>query len=129
MRDGPVGVAVPKRLRGMTPSHARARAQEAELAGRTGGVPVRGSGSGHVRGDVRLKGVARVEAKTTVHSSFRVTSAMLAALDEAVAGTDEVPVVVVELEGGGPGAPVAVVMPGWALDLVLEAARAGRGRP
>lgn len=108
----------PKRLQGHTPSHARARMQEKAAAKRIGGTVTRGSGSGRVRGDVRLKGFVRLEAKTTKHRSFSVTDELIDKLEAAVFGVGEVPIMQIEL---GLGARKVLVMPDWALDLIVEA--------
>lgn len=113
-----MSLRLPKRLEGATPSHARARAQEAIAAKRIGGVGVKGSGSGDERGDVRLKGFVRLEAKTTKHASFAVTAEIIAKLERAVFGSGEVPILQVEL---GLGTHKVLVMPDWALDLIVEA--------
>jgi hypothetical protein len=101
----------------MTPSHARSKVQEAGLAKRVGGVVVKGSGSGDERGDVRLKGVVRIEAKTTAAASFSVTVDIIRKLNNAVAGTKEIPILEVEILSG---AMKLIVMPSWALDIILD---------
>lgn len=113
-----MALKTPKRLQGHTPSHARARAQEQAAAKRIGGVVTRGSGSGRVRGDVRLKGFVRLEAKTTKHRSFSVNDELLDKLETAVFGTGEVPVMQIEL---ALGERKVLVMPDWALDYIVEA--------
>lgn len=109
--------AIPKRLQGLTPSHARSKVQEAGLAKRVGGAVVKGSGSGDERGDVRLKGFARIEAKTTAAASFSVTVDIIRKLENAVVGTREIPILEVEIQGG---ARKLIVMPSWALDMILD---------
>ena len=115
-----MGLATPKRLDGMTPSHARARTQEKRVAERIGGALTRGSGSGNEKGDARLKGVVTIECKTTKARSFSVTPEILDKLEAATFGSGEIPILQVELELGK---RKAIVMPDWALDLVLEAAK------
>ena len=80
-----------------TPSHARSRAQEIEMAKRVGGKTIHRSGAGLVKGDVRLKGIARIENKTTKYASYGVSVETINKLDDAVAGTDELPILQVEL--------------------------------
>ncbi len=109
----------PKRMRRST-SHRRAPAQEAASARRLGGHTTKGSGSGHEKGDVRVHGVVRVECKTTRHDSFRVTRAMVEKIEEAALGAGEVPVLEVEL---ALGAKRVYVVPDWALEAILDAAR------
>jgi len=112
-----VSLRVPKRLREPTPSHARSKVQERGLAKRTGGLVTPGSGNQRVKGDVRVKGFARIEAKTTKNKSFSVTTEMIEKLENAVTGAGEVPILHVELELG---AKKCVVMPDWALDLIMD---------
>jgi hypothetical protein len=110
---------LPKRLReAQSPSHARAKVQEKKLAERVGGRVTKGSGNGLVKGDVRLKGIVRLEAKVTKNSSFSVTTEIVKKLEDAVVGAGEIPILQVELELGR---HKLIVMPDWALDLVLEA--------
>ena len=109
---------IPKRMAGQTPSHARAKIQEAGIAKRIGGRITPGSGSGDEKGDVRLKGFVRVEAKTTKNASFSITADILKKLDDATFGSGEVPILQVEL---CLGKYKIVVMPDWALDLVVDA--------
>lgn len=113
-----MSLPVPKRLQGPSPSHARAVQQEKLAAKRTGGKRTPASGAGPQKGDVRLKGFLRIECKTTRHASFSVTSEMLDKLEAAAAPAGEVPMLEVELELGKRR---AVVLPQWALELVVEA--------
>jgi hypothetical protein len=78
---------------------------------------VRGSGSGNVKGDVRIEGKLRVECKTTKHSSFSVTTEMVRKLEQAVIGGNEIPVIEVELELGK---CKVLVLPAWAWDFLME---------
>lgn len=109
--------AIPKRLQGMTPSHARSKVQESGLAKRVGGVVVKGSGSGDERGDVRLKGFVRIEAKTTAAASFSVTVDIIRKLENAVVGTKEIPIIEIEILGG---ARKMICLPSWALDILID---------
>lgn len=109
---------IPKRLAGPSPAHNRSKLQERETARRLGGVVVKGSGSGDERGDVRLRGLIRLEAKTTSRKSFSVTPDILDKLDNAVFGSGEIPIIQVELECGKRR---VIIMPDWALELVAEA--------
>ncbi len=85
------------------------------MAKRLGGQRVAMSGAGDTKGDVRLKGVCRVECKNTKHDSFRVTAEMMKKIEDAAIGTDEIPVICVELPGG----VEAAVMPVWAVESLL----------
>ena len=108
-----------KRMR-LGKSQRRARQQEAEAAERLGGDQVKGSGSGYQKGDVRVRGMCRVECKTTKHRSFRVTLADIEKIEAATFGACELPVIEVELDNQRTRAKVAVI-PLWALDALLSA--------
>lgn len=111
-----------KRDRGrLTPSHARAKVQERTLASRVGGAVVKGSGCGFEKGDVRLKGVVRLEAKCTKNASFSVTRAMIEKLEQAALGAGEMPALVVEFldDAGNPLHELAVV-PTYVLDMMAK---------
>lgn len=101
-------------------SQRRAKKQEKQLAQRFKGSQIPGSGSSYQKGDVRVKGITRVEAKTTKHKSFSVTRDMIEKISDAGALHNEVPVMVVEFinEQGTPQDEVAV-MPMWALELLI----------
>jgi len=104
----------------LSPSHRRAPKQEKMLSERFKGRRVPGSGSGHQKGDVQIKGVARIEAKTTKAKSFSVTRKMIHKITEAGMLHDEVPVLVIEFvdERGKPEQEV-VVMPMYALEQLI----------
>ena len=108
---------VPKRLVGApSPSHARARVQEKEIAAATGGRQTPGSGNQKVKGDVRVKGFMRIEAKTTKHMSFTVTAEHISKIRNSVTATGELPCMVIELGDG----TTFMVLPEYALADVLE---------
>lgn len=113
----------PRRMQAQTPSHARSRVQEAGLAKRLGGAQVKGSGAGVEKGDVRVKNFVRIEAKTTKNKSFSITEELLDKLEDSVLGSGEVPLFHIEILGGK---RKCIVMPEWALELVVEAMK-GRG--
>jgi hypothetical protein len=117
-----MSLKLPKRLQAPTPSHARSRVQEKETAKRLGGVQVKASGAGDEKGDVRLRGFIRVENKTTKNRSFSVTTEMIEKLELATFGSNEVPILQVELELGK---HKVLVLPDWALDLIKEALTRG----
>ncbi|MCL5460342.1 hypothetical protein M3M33_17020, partial [Loigolactobacillus coryniformis] len=77
--------------------HKRAPKQERLTAARIGGKVTNGSGNQVEKGDVRVRGVARVENKTTKHASFSVTIEHINKLDAAVLGTKEIPMMAIEL--------------------------------
>jgi hypothetical protein len=112
--------ATPKRLQGQTPSHARAPNQEKETAKRTGGKVTARSGAGLVKGDVRVKGIARIENKTTKHRSYSVTTETLDKLENAIAGTSEIPIMQIELNSG---THKFVLIPDMYLEDIIEALR------
>jgi hypothetical protein len=116
---------IPKRIKGKhTASHRRSPRQEAELAKRTGGRVTRGSGCGNEKGDIRIKGIARIEAKTTKHKSFSVTQEMLDKIEEAAITSGELPALVIEFldDKGKPTREVAVV-PTWVLGILTQKTR------
>ena len=115
------GLRTPCRLKTFqTPSHARSPKQEKCLAHRLGGERVRGSGCGTEKGDVRIKGVARVETKTTGAQSFSVTREMLDKIETAALSSGEVPAFVVEFNNDGVPAGEFAVVPMWVLEMVVE---------
>lgn len=69
---------------------------EKKLAERTRGYRTAGSGNKKEKGDVRVRGVTRIEHKATQHASFRVTKEMLDKIENAARGCDEVPILVVD---------------------------------
>jgi hypothetical protein len=106
-----------KKTAGKSAGYVRAPKQERTLAARLGGDRVKGSGAGDTKGDVRVRGILRVEAKTTSAQSFRVTRQMVNDISDAGAGAGELPVIVIEFLGGdGKPAIEIAVMPTWALD-------------
>lgn len=109
------------RTANLTKSHHRSKKQEKGLAARVGGKLTPASGSREVKGDVRIKGVVRIEAKTTKHKSFSVTLDMFHTLEEAATLSGEMPVIVVEFitEMGKPIAELAVC-PTYLLDGLCE---------
>lgn len=112
-------VAMPKRLQygNQTPSHARSRAQEKETASRFGGKQTPRSGAGYIKGDVRVKGFARIENKTTKHNSYSVSVEDIQKLENAVFGSGEIPFMGIEL---ALGAVKFAVIPDAYLDDLIE---------
>lgn len=80
------------------PSKRRAPRQEKALALAVGGRTTSASGSKTEKGDVRLKGVARIEAKCTRKRSFSVTLEMIDKIENAASmcRPAELPVIHVE---------------------------------
>lgn len=89
-------VARTERTKNLTKSHLRAPKQEREIAQRFNGKLTPASGARDVKGDVRIKGIARIECKTTKHKSFSVSLDMLRRLEESAANGGEVPVIIIE---------------------------------
>lgn len=83
-----------------SPSHRRSRKQERELAKGYGGRITVASGSKTEKGDVRIRGLVRVEAKTTKHASFSVTLDMIRKIEEAALPAGEMPVLAIEFNDG-----------------------------
>lgn len=106
---------------GNTTSHKRAKKQEKTLALRVGGRLTPASGAKAEKGDVRVRRVMRIEAKTTKNKSFSVTLDMIRKIEEAALSSDEMPVLVIEFidEQGRPKAEVAVV-PTYVLESIGE---------
>lgn len=84
------------RTKNLTASHRRAPKQETEIAKLVNGRKTSASGAKHEKGDVRLKGRARIECKTTKHKSFSVTMDMVERLEEEAALAGELPFFVIE---------------------------------
>jgi translation elongation factor EF-Tu-like GTPase len=101
------------------PSYRRSRKQEKEIAGRLGGRRTVASGSKDEKGDVRLKRVVRVEAKTTKNKSFSVTLDMIRQIEDAALAADEMPVIAIEFnDGRGKKVKEVAVVPMYVLDLI-----------
>lgn len=69
---------------------------EKKLAERVGGRRTSGSGNKREKGDVRKKGIARLEHKATQNKSFSVTREMLEKITLAGMGSNEVPAMIIE---------------------------------
>lgn len=117
-----MALSIPKRLGGgtRTKSHARAPGQEKRSAARLGGQQTKASGAGKFeKGDVRVRGLLRLDAKTTKHASFRVTAEMIAELEQSAAQAGEVPVFEIEVDNEG-SPRSCYVIPTWALDDIVQ---------
>lgn len=89
---------------------------EQELAKKIGGRITPGSGNKDVKGDVRLKRVVRIEAKTTKNRSFSVTLDMIEKIEQAALSSGELPVIVVEFnDNNGKKLKQIVVCPMYVL--------------
>jgi Holliday junction resolvase len=104
-----------------TASHRRAPKQERELAKRLGGKVTPGSGNGTIKGDVRVEGILRVEAKTTKYKSFSVTLSMIEKIEHAALGAGEAPCIVIEFhDGRGNKVKEVAVVPTYVLDSLIH---------
>jgi hypothetical protein len=96
---------------------------EKKLAKKTKGYRTAGSGNKKEKGDVRVRGVARIEHKATQAASFRVTKEMLEKIELAGRGCDEIPVMVVDFldeRGKTTGQEIACISLRDLLDLIDE---------
>lgn len=102
-------------------AQTRSIKQEKDRAKELGGYATRGSGNGREKGDVRKKGILRLELKTTTKKSFSVTQSMLDKIEEAGLAHDEIPAIEIEFlnENGKPYRTVAVV-PSYVLQDIVE---------
>mgnify|MGYP006275095065 CR=1 FL=1 len=98
---------------------------EKKMAKRVKGYRTSGSGNKFENGDVRKRGIARIEHKATQAKSFRVTVKDLEKLELAARGCDEVPIFVVDFldaRGKSTGREMAVVPLQDILDLIDDGA-------
>jgi hypothetical protein len=85
---------------------------EKKTAKRLGGYVTTGSGNKREKGDIRKRGVTRIEHKATQANSFRVTKEMLQKIELAAVGCDEVPILVVDFldeRGNSTGEEIACI--------------------
>lgn len=110
-----------KKSNRQTASHDHAPKQESALAKRFAGKVVKASGALDEKGDVRIKGVARIEAKCTKHASFRVTQEMVQKIEMAAVPDGELPVIAIDfLDDRGNVQTSVALMPMYALDDFLS---------
>jgi hypothetical protein len=79
-------------------SKVRAPRHEREMANTLGARQTRGSGNQTEKGDARIKGVARIEAKCTRNKSFSVTRDMWGKIEDAGASCAEGEIPVLHIE-------------------------------
>jgi hypothetical protein len=102
-------------------SHRRSKKQEKQLAVRFSAKQTAASGAKDIKGDLRIKGVVRIEAKTTKNKSFSVTEDMINKIEMAAVTAAEVPIIVVEFHDGfGKVLREVAVMPMYALQTLLD---------
>jgi len=117
-----MNLRTPKRLKSFqTVSHWRSPRQEKELAERLGGKRTPGSGNKDMKGDVRVKGITRIETKTTTKKSYSLTLLDVCKIETAGLSAGEVPAMVIEfLNDKGKPLHSLCVIPSWAIDLLLK---------
>lgn len=102
-------------------SHRRSKRQEKQLSIAMSARQTPASGSRDVKGDLRIKGVARIEAKTTKNKSFSVTMDMVEKIENAAVMSGEMPAIVVEFNDGlGHALKSVAIIPLYALETLLE---------
>jgi hypothetical protein len=99
----------------------RSKVQERDTAARVGGKVTKASGAGAFeKADVRVKGLIRLELKTTQAASFRVTEEMIEKISSQALQAGEIPAMEIEINGG---LQRVAVIPTWALDMLLDKAK------
>ena len=99
----------------------RSKKQEKEMSLRLRAQLTPRSGAGALKGDLRKKGICRIEAKTTKNKSFSVTLDMIRKIEEAALPYGEMPVIVIEFnDGNGHKIADIAVIPTYALDILGE---------
>lgn len=97
--------------------------QESNLAKRFGGRVTAGSGNKLEKGDVRVEGILRIEAKCTKNKSFSVTLDMINKIKEAAlsASPSEVPAIQITFltDTGVPVEDIALI-PVKYLDFIIK---------
>lgn len=102
-------------------SYRRSKKQEKEIATRIGGRRTAASGAKDEKGDVRKKGVLRIEAKTTKHKSFSVTLEMIEKIEEAALSCNELPAIIIEFnDGRGRKLKEIAIIPSYVLGELCE---------
>jgi Holliday junction resolvase len=101
-------------------AHRRSPKAERERAKSIGGEVVRGSGSGKwEKADVRVRGVMRLEHKTTTKNSFSVTREMISKIEAAAMSGGEMPVIEIEfIDANGRKLSSVCVVPVYVLEMI-----------
>ena len=109
-----------EQTKNLSGSHRRSPKQESELAALVRGRRTAASGARDEKGDVRIKGVARIEAKTTKNKSFSVTLDMVNKIESIATQAGEMPAMVIEFNDGfGRKLGECAVIPMYALETLL----------
>lgn len=109
------------RHKGKPVAYRHSKKQEKREAKRLGGRLTPASGAKATKGDVKVKGVLRLEAKATVNKSFSVTREMVRKIEDAALSSGEMPAIVVEfLEPDGKIAHRIAVVPYYVLDAIVQ---------
>jgi len=107
------------------PSQNRAAKQESETAERIGGAVTHNSGAGAFeKGDIRIKGLVRVEAKTTKRASYSITRELIDKIEGHALQAGEIPAALIEVSNDD-GARECYVVPKWAFEMLIEAVQRG----
>jgi hypothetical protein len=102
-----------------TVAQGHAPRQEKALAERVNGKTIPASGALDEKGDVRIAGFLRIEAKCTARKSFSITQDMLSKIENAAIGEGEIPMIVVDfLTDTGAVKNTVCVVPDYVLDLL-----------
>ena len=109
-----------KSSRKLSDSHRRAPKQESATATRLGGRVVAGSGCGVEKGDVRIKGLARIECKCTQHKSFSLSRKLINKIEAEALECGEVPIMTIEFLTGEHVDNEVAVLPMWALQSLIN---------
>lgn len=109
-----------ERTKNLTNSHKRAKKQEKEIAKKLGGRLVAASGAKDVKGDVRIKNVARLEIKTTKNKSYSVTLETIEKIEAAAVQSGEMGILIVEFNDNfGRKIKDMAIMSTYALETLL----------
>lgn len=102
-------------------SQRHSKEQEKEHAIRLGGRVTPGSGNKEIKGDVRVKGILRLENKTTKHKSFSVTQRMIDDIENAALPYGELPAIEIDfIDDNGKLLRQVAVVPSYILDLLVN---------
>jgi hypothetical protein len=110
--DSPLLSRLDRPDRKQSVAYRKSKKLEKGVAKRTRGYVTTGSGNKNEKGDVRVRGVARIEHKATQKKSFSITREMLDKIVNAAIGHGEIPAVVVDfLDARGNSIQEVAVIP------------------